>query len=159
MASNAPASCCYQGAKHEGQPVGSISKVKDFEVYTSYPENKSTEYAVLMYVAIISNQIIGSYYVSDMFSFLAITDLMLFSLTDVIGHKFQNAQLLADQFAANGYFAFMPDLFYGDPTPLNRPDDFDFPKWLDAHRVDKVEPIVDASIAELREKYNVKVPF
>jgi hypothetical protein len=50
MASHAPGSCCYKGVKHEGQPVGSLSTVKDFEVYTSYPENKSTDYAVLMYV-------------------------------------------------------------------------------------------------------------
>ena len=48
MASNPPGSCCNKGVKHEGQPVGSISRVKDFEVYTSYPADKSTDYAVLM---------------------------------------------------------------------------------------------------------------
>lgn len=125
MASHAPGSCCYKGVKHEGQPVGSISTVKDFEVYTSYPENKSTDYAVLI-------------------------------LTDVIGHKFVNAQLIADQFAANGFFVFMPDLFHGDPVSLNRGGDFDFPKWLQGHGKETVDPIVEASITELREKYKVK---
>lgn len=56
MTSHAPGSCCYKGVKHEGQPVGSISTVKDFEVYTSYPENKSTDYAVLMYVPSLSSE-------------------------------------------------------------------------------------------------------
>jgi hypothetical protein len=56
MTSHAPGSCCYKGVKHEGQPVGSLSTVKDFEVYTSYPENKSTDYAVLMYVSFLSSE-------------------------------------------------------------------------------------------------------
>jgi dienelactone hydrolase len=51
----------------------------------------------------------------------------------VIGHCFINAQLIADQFAANGYLVVMPDLFGGDPIPLNRPDGFDLMKWLNGH--------------------------
>ncbi|EED16216.1 dienelactone hydrolase family protein [Talaromyces stipitatus ATCC 10500] len=125
MASNPPGSCCYKGVKHEGQPVGSISTVKDFEVYTSYPADKSTDYAVLL-------------------------------LTDILGHKFQNLQLIADQFASNGYFVFMPDLFHGDPVALNPPEGFDLFKWLSGHPKETVEPIVEASITELREKYKVK---
>ena len=46
-------------------------------------------------------------------------------ITDVIGHRFNNVQLIADQFAANGYFVVMPDLFYGDAIPLNPPEGFD----------------------------------
>jgi hypothetical protein len=52
MTSHAAGSCCYKGVKHEGH----ISTVKDFEVYTSYPENKSTDYAVLMYVFFLSSE-------------------------------------------------------------------------------------------------------
>ncbi|KUL89066.1 hypothetical protein ZTR_06132 [Talaromyces verruculosus] len=125
MASNPPGSCCNKGVKHEGQPVGSISTVKDFEVYTSYPADKSTDYAVLI-------------------------------LTDVLGHKFLNAQLIADQFAANGYFVFMPDLFYGNPVQLNAPEGFDFDKWLSGQTKEIVDSIVEASITELREKYKAK---
>ncbi len=52
------------------------------------------------------------------------------SITDVIGHRFNNAQLIADQCAANGYFAMMPDLFDEDAIKMNRPDGFDIQKWL-----------------------------
>lgn len=41
-----------------------------------------------------------------------------------MGHKFLNAQLIADQFAVKGYFVVMPDLFNGDAVPLNRPEGF-----------------------------------
>lgn len=93
------------------------------------------------------------------------TNRTLPSITDVIGHRFNNAQLIADQFAANGYFVLTPDLFDKDPIPLNRPGDFDIMKWLSgeyhpqkkAHLPPTVDPIIDASIVELRTKYNAKV--
>jgi dienelactone hydrolase len=83
----------------------------------------------------------------------------------VIGHRFNNAQLIADQFAANGYFVLMPDLFDKDPVPLNRTGDFDIMKWLTgeyhptkkAHLPPVVDPIIDACLIEMRTKYNVKV--
>lgn len=87
------------------------------------------------------------------------------SITDVIGHRFNNAQLIADQFAANGYFVLMPDLFYNDPIPLNRPGDFDIQKWMKgeyserkiAHLPPVVDPIIDSCLVEMRTKYNCKV--
>ncbi|KAL1964139.1 hypothetical protein VTN77DRAFT_7227 [Rasamsonia byssochlamydoides] len=73
-------------------------------------------------------------------------------LTDVMGHEFINAQLIADQFAANGYFTVMPDLFNGDAVPLNYEDvsSFDVFKWLQRHTIAEVDPIVEAVIKELR---------
>lgn len=79
------------------------------------------------------------------------------SLTDIIGHRFTNAQLLADQFAANGYFVMMPDLFGGDAVPLNRPEGFNMQEWKKGHGPAAIDPIVDACLAELRNKYNCKV--
>ncbi|KIW15780.1 hypothetical protein PV08_05830 [Exophiala spinifera] len=134
MASHPPGACCYQGIKHEGQPVGSISTLGDFEIYTSAPADKSTEHGVLF-------------------------------LTDVIGHRFVNAELVADQFAANGHFVMMPDLFYGDAVPLNRSDAFDTQKWRQgeynaskrAHLPSDVDPVVEACITEMRTKYQCKI--
>ncbi|TRX96778.1 hypothetical protein FHL15_002084 [Xylaria flabelliformis] len=73
-------------------------------------------------------------------------------LSDVIGHKFVNAQLIADQFAAHGYVVVMPDLFHGDDVPLNRPEGFQIQEWLKNHLPEHVEPIIDAVIAEMIEK-------
>ena len=50
MASNPPGACCYKGVKHEGEPKGEFGKIGDFETYLSWPEDKSTENALLMYV-------------------------------------------------------------------------------------------------------------
>eukprot|EP01099_Mayorella_cantabrigiensis_P005619 TRINITY_DN4564_c0_g1_i1.p1 TRINITY_DN4564_c0_g1~~TRINITY_DN4564_c0_g1_i1.p1 ORF type:complete len:255 (-),score=42.58 TRINITY_DN4564_c0_g1_i1:204-968(-) len=133
MASNPPGACCYKGVKHEGEATGEFVTIGDFEAYVSWPEDKSTENAILL-------------------------------ITDVIGHRFINAQLIADQFAANGYFVLTPDLFDKDPITLNRPDGFDIMKWLNgeyhpqkkAHLPPTVDPIIDASIVELRTKYNAK---
>lgn len=59
----------------------------------------------------------------------------------------------------------MPDLFYGDPIPLNRPGDFDIQKWMKGEYNEKktqhlppvVDGIIEKSIKVMREKYGVKV--
>ena len=59
----------------------------------------------------------------------------------------------------------MPDLFQGDPIPLNRPGDFDLMKWLQGeynatktpHLPPVVDPIIDACLVEMRTKYQCKV--
>lgn len=52
----------------------------------------------------------------------------------------------------------MVDLFNGDALPLNRPDDFDFPHWLqhgsdgrNPHTPELVDPIMVAGIRALRD--------
>jgi dienelactone hydrolase len=75
-------------------------------------------------------------------------------LTDVIGHRFPNVQLIADQFAANGYLVAVPDLFHGDPFPLN--GGWDMGEWRSKHGMETVDPIVAALVKELRTKYGVK---
>ena len=62
------------------------------------------------------------------------------------------------------FMTIMPDVFAEDPIPLNRPGDFDIQKWLKgeynekkaAHLPPQVDPVVDACIIELREKYGCK---
>ncbi|RMD39156.1 hypothetical protein DV735_g5973, partial [Chaetothyriales sp. CBS 134920] len=122
-----------QGVKHEGEATGKFYQLGDFEVYTKESANGSNEYGILL-------------------------------ITDVIGHRFINAQLIADQLAANNYVVLVPDLFDGDPIKLNRPDGFTIEKWLNGgyhkngtpHLTAQVDPIIEASIKELRTKYGVK---
>lgn len=102
---------------------------------------------------------VESYLVGDKSS----SKVLLF-LTDVIGHKFINAQLLADQFAESGYYVVMPDLFKGDPVPLNPPEGFDLLKtWFPGHVPEITKPIVtsviDAIHSELKPKYVVATGY
>lgn len=57
----------------------------------------------------------------------------------------------------------MPDLFEGDPIPLNRPADFDIMAWLSksgpegkGHGPGQTDPIVEAVIKEMKTNLGVK---
>ncbi|KUJ06765.1 alpha/beta-hydrolase [Mollisia scopiformis] len=134
MASNPPSTCCTVGVKHEGQPVGKSIKIGSTEAYVAEPTGKTVH-----------------------------KDTAILFLPDVIG-IWQNSQLMADQYAANGYFTLMPDLFNGDPLTLNRPDGFDFMAWLNKgtggnnpHTYEAVDPIVEKSIKYLQEQGYKKI--
>jgi dienelactone hydrolase len=144
MASHPPAQCCTIGVKHEGEASGEITKLGSSKHPISrllhaskYLRNVTT---VEVYIAHPPEK----------------SDRAVIILPDVIGHKFINAQLIADQYAANGYLTVMPDIFQGDPIPLNRPADFDFNTWRQGHGVDKVDPIIEEVIKELKGKYGAK---
>ena len=50
----------------------------------------------------------------------------------------------------------MPDLFQGDPIPMNRGGGFDINAWRAKHTPDQVDPVVKAVISELKDKYGVR---
>ncbi|KAJ5105717.1 hypothetical protein NUU61_003064 [Penicillium alfredii] len=84
------------------------------------------------------------------------TKIAILILTDVIGHRLINAQLIADQFAAKGYFVVMPDLFRGDTVSLNRPEGFNIMDWVKNHLPPQTEPIIDAVLQEMRQNLGCK---
>jgi len=78
-----------------------------------------------------------------------------------MGHALINPQLIADQFAANGYWVVMPDLFQGDAIELNQlgGGNFDIMAWLTkggpegkGHLPDTVDPIVEKTLAYMKEQ-------
>lgn len=78
-------------------------------------------------------------------------------LADVIG-IWQNSKLMADNFAAQGFTTVIPDIFNGDPIPLNRPDGFDMKAWRmkgsdgnNPHTPEAVDPIVLAGVKALKD--------
>jgi len=84
-------------------------------------------------------------------------------LPDVIS-IWQNSKLMADQYAANGYYTLIVDLFNGDALSLNRTGEFDFMAWLtkgsdgkNPHTSEAVDPIVEKSIAYLKSEGFTKI--
>ncbi|PSK42028.1 Protein AIM2 [Elsinoe australis] len=77
-------------------------------------------------------------------------------LTDIFGINFNNSQLVADSFGAQGYYTFMPDLFRGEPVPVDRPADFDFPGWQARNQPAAIDPIIDLTLQEVLGNTNVK---
>ncbi|KAH9840049.1 alpha/beta-hydrolase [Rhodofomes roseus] len=100
-------------------------------------------------------------------------------LTDAYGHKFVNnqvgespgicavigilshvlLQLLADDFARNGYHVIVPDLFQNDAVPSFVPPDasiskeeFDVAAWVERHPPEIVQGIVAQVVTALRER-------
>jgi len=116
--------------KHEGEPTGSMTKIGDsIEAYVAEPTGKTVH-----------------------------KDTAILYIPDVIG-VWQNSKLMADQFAANGYYCLLPDIFNGDPIPLNRPEGFDLMTWLNKgstgdnpHTAQTVDPIIEASLKDLKQK-------
>ena len=69
MASHPPGSCCYRGVKHEGKAVGKIEKVGDIETYFSFPEDKSTDTAILILTDAIGHESINAQLIADQVGF------------------------------------------------------------------------------------------
>jgi dienelactone hydrolase len=75
----------------------------------------------------------------------------------------QNAQLIADQYAANGYTTLIVDLFNGDAIPVNKMGKIDIMKWLNEgfdgknpHTKEYIDPIVVAALKHMKEEMGVK---
>lgn len=72
-------------------------------------------------------------------------------LTDVIGHRFINNRLIADNFADQGYLAVMPDLFHGDAVLELLPEGYPpFEEWVTRHGPETVDPVVEAILEGMR---------
>lgn len=70
---------------------------------------------------------------------------------------------MADQFAANGYYTLLPDLFDGDAIPLNGSLAVSLMEWLKngsdgkhPHTSDSVDPIVEKALKYLKEEKGFK---
>ncbi|KAF1848324.1 esterase/lipase [Cucurbitaria berberidis CBS 394.84] len=79
-------------------------------------------------------------------------------MTDVIGMDFPNVQLIADQFATNGYFTVIPDVFNGNECPFPTPESFDLQEYFKTKipGVPQVDPMYESVIKHLREELGVK---
>ncbi|EAW06902.1 dienelactone hydrolase family protein [Aspergillus clavatus NRRL 1] len=78
-------------------------------------------------------------------------------LSDIFG-IYVNAQLLADELAANGYLAVIPDLFRGDAIKVSDMESgkVNITAWITKHQIADVEPVIESSIKHLRQELGVK---
>ncbi|KAJ5898776.1 Protein AIM2 [Penicillium taxi] len=72
-------------------------------------------------------------------------------LTDIFG-IFSNSQLLADEFANNGYLTVIPDLFNGDQISVSDMESgkADLGAWLPNHQPANIDPIVESIVKYVR---------
>ncbi|KAH9479730.1 Protein AIM2 [Psilocybe cubensis] len=116
---------CVKGVTHEGTPQGKWEDIAGVNTYVATPSGDYPKDKAILF------------------------------LTDVFGPQLINAQLLADDFAANGFKVFAPDYLHGDPVPpdaLNPGSGFDLMKWFPNHTQEKTRPSLDKVIAALKEQ-------
>ncbi|KAI5474896.1 alpha/beta-hydrolase [Pseudohyphozyma bogoriensis] len=126
MAQPTLSKCCVSGVIHEGTPTGKMENIGDVTTYVALP---SAEFDA--------------------------TKAIVF-LPDAFGHALVNNKLLVDSFAASGFATYFPDIFFGDPFPLERLngnlEGFDPKPWLAKHDQAATRPVVDKFLAGLKEK-------
>jgi dienelactone hydrolase len=120
MTSHPPGPCCVNGRLLTGETKGSIQVLNGTPTYVSLPPPDRSNSKAILF------------------------------LSDACGMHIPNTQLPADSFAAAGYTVFMPDLFHGDPSPMNDPTSDVF-EWLKKHPIERVDPVVEAALRYIRE--------
>ncbi|KAJ6496229.1 dienelactone hydrolase endo-1,3,1,4-beta-D-glucanase [Mycena sanguinolenta] len=114
---------CLRGVIHEGTPEGKLEAIGGITCYVATP---AVDYP---------------------------KDKVVLMLTNVFGLPLVNNKLLADTYAQNGFKCIMPDIFNGDPVPLDNfdPDNFDLDKWVEnGHDQVHTRPTVDKVVAALK---------
>lgn len=78
-------------------------------------------------------------------------------MADIFG-IYVNSQLIADEYANNGYLTIIPDIFQGDQISLSdmQSGKADLPSWFPNHQPANVEPVVESTIKYARETLGVK---
>jgi dienelactone hydrolase len=120
MTSHPPGKCCVTGHLQVGKTQGTIENINGTQTYVSHPPPDKNNSKAILF------------------------------LSDACGIDIPNSQLLADSFAAAGYTVVMPDLFHGNPHPIND-DTVDLYEWLAKHPVDRVDPVVEEALKALRK--------
>ncbi|KAF8987854.1 dienelactone hydrolase [Cyathus striatus] len=116
---------CIKGVTHEGTPKGKWETIGGISCYVTTPSVDYPKDKVVLYIS------------------------------DLFGAQFINAQLLADDFAQNGFKTIIPDYFDGDPVPadaLNPGSDFDLMGWLKNHGVEKSRGPLEVVVSELKSQ-------
>nr|GAT50877.1 predicted protein [Mycena chlorophos] len=123
---------CFKAVRLEGTPEGKMETISGIECYIGTPAENCARGA----------------------------DKAVLFLTDVFGLSLANNKLLVDDFARNGFYTVLPDMFEGDPIPADAMDpvthrlnpSFDRERWFAAHAPALALPIVQKVVAALKER-------
>lgn len=79
-------------------------------------------------------------------------------MTDVLGMDFPNTQLIADQFAQNGYLTLIPDVFNGNEVSFPISPSFSLQDYIATKmpRPETVDPIYETVIRHMRDDLGIK---
>jgi len=116
---------CVSGVTHEGTPEGKWEEVGGVKSYVATPTVDYPKDKVVLFLA------------------------------DIYGPQLINAQLLADDFARNGFKTIAPDYLNDDPCPpdaLSPGSGFDIGKWFVNHTEKQTRPPLDKVLAALKEQ-------
>ena len=98
-------SCCLSGAIHDGTPAGRVDTLGGLQTYIAEPKTGSKEKSIIFIsdsaqtpVPSLKNLLIGSV---------------------VFGWEFNNVRLLADEYAKEGFYVYLPDFHQGDSLPID----------------------------------------
>ncbi|KAF5020657.1 hypothetical protein F66182_7313 [Fusarium sp. NRRL 66182] len=135
MTSNPPGKCCIEGVRHEGQPTGKLIKIgSGIDAYIATAPEDKAHKGT------------GLVYIPDVFGI------------------WTNSQLMADQFAANGYTTIIPDIFNGDKMPDPVPQGFNVMAWIQGgtggdnpHLPPNIDPVIVETIKALKEQGATKI--
>lgn len=122
---------CVKGVIHDGNPQGHWEEPGGVKSYVATPQE-------------------GDYP----------KDTVVLYLPDIFGPHLRNAQLLADDFARNGWKTVIPDYFDNDPAPIDAfepGNDFNIQQWFAKHGQDKTRPLLDKVLAALKEEGVTKI--
>ncbi|KAF8159866.1 dienelactone hydrolase endo-1,3,1,4-beta-D-glucanase [Crassisporium funariophilum] len=113
---------CVKGVTHEGTPTGKWEKIGGVDCYVATPTVDFPKNKAILF------------------------------LTDVFGPQLINAQLMADDFAGNGFKTIVPDYLNGDPIPADAliGENFDIMKWFPNHTQAQTRPTLDKVIDALK---------
>ena len=153
-------SCCLSGAIHDGTPTGRLDTLGGLQTYIAEPKTGSKAKSVI--------------FISDSAQTLVPSLSSPLTCGVVFGWELTNTRLLADEYAKEGFYVYLPDFHQADSLPIDFLQNVEPPlkkqetltvtekakntavvpvtlgPWLLTHRESVTRPLIDGFINTVR---------